>query len=562
MEFNFNPNIYEQHRGLVKCSPDSKYICMCVGNRIIIRDSATCDIDVIHSVVDSQISSIEWSPDSNFLMVCMYSRACIQVFSIQDKLWSCRINEGCMGIVSALWCPDSRSIVSFSDFHLTMVVWNISNTNQVLELKRPKSAPGCITFSTSGNLAAVVTRVDCKDYIHILSIGGSGDRTITNSRDENLQQRNGIWRSIRSFPVDSSILDTTSIYFTPDNSGIVIMDCALMYNVIVMDINNGNIKCRISPYKDGLGARCLSFSPNGKVLAIGGYDESIRLVSTIYWDIICEFKHIHPSKLPYTNSKANNANSQKPTDDDLTKVTNNTNSLDEPMSDSTAMATATLKDDREPKCYVELANGTFEINNLPNSLPKLPYNPSKPNTKHGIHQIDWCPSSKFIYSRNESQPNICWIWSIESLTLSSLFITHSPIKCLSWSPNCILSRKSNEEDRCTPIDMTSQLAITTGNDHIYFWSPINVFALSLPLPSISKSGHDNNNLNSEKNTKNKQKNSNGIIRLEKDKKKNILGNTSGEDLYQFGAINCKFSSDGSLLTITSKDKVCCCHLST
>ena len=537
---------------------------MCVGNRVIIRNSETCEIDVIHSVVDSQISSVEWSPDSNFVMVCMYSRACIQVFSIEDKLWSCRINEGCMGIVAALWCPDSRSIVTFSDFHLTMVVWSISDTNQVLELKRPKSAPGCITFSTNGNLAAVVTRMDCKDYIHILSIGRSGgNRSGTNVGGGENNQTNDEWRSIRSFPVDSSILDTTSIHFTPDNSGIVIMDCALMYNVIVMDINDGHIKCRISPYKDGLGARCLSFSPNGKVLAIGGYDESIRLVSTLYWDIICEFKHIHPSKLPYTvsNTTATSGQSEKQVIDDESKIrigetVNQLEGTSGSMVDDSTMATQ--KDIRGPRCYVELANGTFELDNLPNPLPRLHYNPSKPNAKHGIYHIDWCPSSKYILSRNESQPNICWIWSIESLTLSSLFITHSPIRCLSWSPNCVLSRKSNDSSRCTALDINSQLAITTGNDHIYFWSPTNVFALPLPLPSGPGNNIDNN-IPQEKKKASQGKFGHSLIRPEKEKKSSVLSN--GENNFLFGAINCKFSSNGLLLAISSKDKVCCCHLS-
>ena len=41
----------------------------------------------------------------------MLARASIQVFSIGDQDWKCRINEGIASLISAKWCPDSRNVI-------------------------------------------------------------------------------------------------------------------------------------------------------------------------------------------------------------------------------------------------------------------------------------------------------------------------------------------------------------------------------------------------------------------------------------------------------------------
>lgn len=53
-----------------------------------------------------------------------------KVVSVSRPNWQCRIREGMAGMVRALWAPDARHIVTFSDFNLHMSVWSLS-TRQV-----------------------------------------------------------------------------------------------------------------------------------------------------------------------------------------------------------------------------------------------------------------------------------------------------------------------------------------------------------------------------------------------------------------------------------------------
>lgn len=50
--------------------------------------------------------------------------------SVSRPSWQCRIREGMAGMVRALWVPDARHVVTFSDFNLHMSVWSLS-TRQV-----------------------------------------------------------------------------------------------------------------------------------------------------------------------------------------------------------------------------------------------------------------------------------------------------------------------------------------------------------------------------------------------------------------------------------------------
>ena len=51
----------------------------------------------------------------------MLARASIQVFSIGDQDWKCRINEGIASLISAKWCPDSRNVIYIINHSLFVI---------------------------------------------------------------------------------------------------------------------------------------------------------------------------------------------------------------------------------------------------------------------------------------------------------------------------------------------------------------------------------------------------------------------------------------------------------
>lgn len=107
---------------------------------------------MIFSCID-KIDKIEFSLDSEYLLCGVYTRSTVQVFSLANPQWRCRINESIAGIVSVTWAPDSRHIIIESDFGIQLAIWSLlENTSYIIH--SPKL--NCLAFS------------DCQRYLLIL----------------------------------------------------------------------------------------------------------------------------------------------------------------------------------------------------------------------------------------------------------------------------------------------------------------------------------------------------------------------------------------------------------
>lgn len=156
-----------------------------------------------------KISYIEWALDSEYILCGLYKRPMIQAWSLSQPEWTCKIDEGPAGIAYARWSPDSRHILTTSDFQLRLTVWSLVNTACV-HVQWPKHASKGISFTKDGKFAAICTRRDCKDYINLLSCY--------------------TWEIMGTFAVDT--LDLADIEWSPDDSAIVIWDSPLEYKVV------------------------------------------------------------------------------------------------------------------------------------------------------------------------------------------------------------------------------------------------------------------------------------------------------------------------------------------
>ncbi|XP_025768278.1 WD repeat-containing protein WRAP73 [Puma concolor] len=101
---------------LCKFSPDGKYLASCVQYRLVVRDVHTLQILHLYTCLD-QIQHIEWSADSLFILCAMYKRGQVQVWSLEQPEWHCRIDEGSAGLVASCWSPDGRHILNTTEFH-------------------------------------------------------------------------------------------------------------------------------------------------------------------------------------------------------------------------------------------------------------------------------------------------------------------------------------------------------------------------------------------------------------------------------------------------------------
>lgn len=107
-------------------SPDGRYILTAVDNRIIVRLAETFQISQAWQIQPhatdsagtrsptSESAQCAWSCDSRYILVAKCGL--VQVFDLADKGWEASIQTGAEGLAKAVWAPDGRCILCFSEW--------------------------------------------------------------------------------------------------------------------------------------------------------------------------------------------------------------------------------------------------------------------------------------------------------------------------------------------------------------------------------------------------------------------------------------------------------------
>ncbi|XP_071858154.1 WD repeat-containing protein WRAP73 isoform X2 [Bombus fervidus] len=75
-------------------------------------------LDTIHSFVFPDIIEyLEWSRNTEYILCANIKKAIIQVYSIRYPEWKYKLIEGSAGLESVSWSPDSKYILTLSDFN-------------------------------------------------------------------------------------------------------------------------------------------------------------------------------------------------------------------------------------------------------------------------------------------------------------------------------------------------------------------------------------------------------------------------------------------------------------
>lgn len=147
--------------GLVQWSPCGRFLAVATGSRLVVRERRTLQVAQQFAAMDA-IQAIAWSSDSQLVSAALLKRAAVQVWSVRDPSWTCRINEGVAGLVAVNWAPDARHLLCVSDFQLHATVWSLADASARAVLRSPKLAADGLAFSPDGEFLAVAERHDCK----------------------------------------------------------------------------------------------------------------------------------------------------------------------------------------------------------------------------------------------------------------------------------------------------------------------------------------------------------------------------------------------------------------
>uniref|UniRef100_A0A3P9J0B4 WD repeat containing, antisense to TP73 n=1 Tax=Oryzias latipes TaxID=8090 RepID=A0A3P9J0B4_ORYLA len=364
---NFS-EVFKQSNQLCKVSPDGKYLATCVQYRLVIRDVNTLQILNLYTCLD-QISHMEWSSDSLFILCAMYKRGLVQVWSLEQPDWHCKIDEGSIGLVSSRWSPDGRHILNTTEFHLRITVWSLC-TKAVSYIKYPKACQKGLDFSKDGCYMALAERRDCKDYVSIFVCDD--------------------WHLLRHFEAETQ--DLSGLEWSPNGCVLAVWESCLEYKMLLYSLD-GRLLSTYSAYEWSLGIKSVSWSPSSQFLAIGSFDEKVRILNHITWKIIAQFEHpaiIDNTKTVYKEIEKRPA------------VSSDEMSLHDITVASSLFST----------------QSKYDISPLPVQIPVVKPDPDRANPKIGVSALAFSSDSRYIATKNGFQVHFLnWHCSGDSLIL-------------------------------------------------------------------------------------------------------------------------------------------------
>uniref|UniRef100_A0AAY5KIF1 WD repeat containing, antisense to TP73 n=1 Tax=Esox lucius TaxID=8010 RepID=A0AAY5KIF1_ESOLU len=357
---NFS-EVFKQSNQLCKVSPDGKYLATCVQYRLVVRDVKTLQILQLYTCLD-QVVHMEWSSDSLFVLCAMYKRGLVQVWSLEQPDWYCKIDEGSIGLVSSRWSPDGRHILNTTEFHLRITVWSLC-TKAVSYIKYPKACQKGMDFSRDGCYMALAERRDCRDYVSVFVCED--------------------WHLLRHFETETQ--DMAGVEWSPNSCVLAVWDSCLEYKVLLYSLD-GRLLSTYSAYEWSLGIKSLAWSPSSQFLAIGSYDEKVRILNHITWKKLTE--------------------------------------LDHPATISNTKAVSTLSNGQG---WVPDSKSVYQ---LPVIKPDL----DRANPKIGVSSMAFSSDNRYLATKNDSMASVVWVWDIQRLGLLAVLEQTSAVRCFQWDP--------------------------------------------------------------------------------------------------------------------------------
>lgn len=176
----------------------------------------------------------------------------------------------------------------------------------------------------------------------------------------------------------------------------------------------------------GLGVRCVAWHPSSALVAVGGYDERVRILSREAWTEV------------YTLDARRSA-------------------LEHPHDDPVVW--------REPRRWFEATQGqgmvAMEQGTLP-ADPPMQKSDEMAQSKYGVHWMAWNRDGSLLAVRNEAIPTTLFVYQFDGLAerrvdvrpcLVGVLLLASPIQCVSWKPNAVAT-----------------LAVVTGKSSVYLYT--------------------------------------------------------------------------------------------
>ena len=360
--------------GCIAFSPNSKFFAISKGLELIIYDNKYLKPYQNFSFCDF-IEDIQWSKNSELILVGLYKRARCEIRNIENSKWYCSIDEGVKGMKYSLFSPDSLHILSICEHNIKLSIRSLVDKS-LLYINFPKFAKKGLSFSSKGNFMALAERNEAKDYIGIYYVNK--------------------WTCIKKFLVETE--DLQDVKWTYDNSALLIPDTPTLC-ILYIYSPIGDLISKIEMYQYKMGIKSLDISPNGHYICLGSYDQSLRIFNNISYTCVTIFEH---DKEVLNDIKVNYYREELLNNEGETKY-----------------------EQIKPPIILKNENfGKSKNNNI-----------SEKSTKIGVSKMAFSFDNYFLATKNDKMPNILFIWDLNQMNLQFVLIQLNEVIYFEWAKN-------------------------------------------------------------------------------------------------------------------------------
>eukprot|EP00435_Cladocopium_sp_Y103_P025327 s59_g6.t1 len=409
-------------QGLGEWSPNGKFLAGAQQNRLQIREHESLKLLQVFICLD-KVERIEWSPDSQLILTEVARPGVLQIWSMRDSEWTCRIYEGLAGIAHAWWA-DAETVLVTVDFQLYLSIWQLQEGSSAIQIPRPKFRQRGVAFSRDGCWLAALRRVECKDKLSVYNAEGK----FTCLTDVTLPG------------------DAANLLWGPDDNTLVVWEMPGRLPWCRMYTLAGECLVQLG---DGF-PRSVVASPSTALLAACGVDGQLQLLSAVSQKIVASFSHA----LDLSEC------------DDEVFLWEEDFEMNEPGGLRYRRLQDCLWTLRPIFSQVALEQEKTDFPRLEERIgPDIPDADGIP--RQGITVAQWSPDERYLATKHESFPSVVWIWDLGKMVLASLLCHNSSVKSVVWDPMATGER--------------SRLAISTSDPVLFLWSPHHAEALPSAL---------------------------------------------------------------------------------
>ena len=292
-----------------------------------------------------------------------------------------------MGVTWTHWSPDSRHLITLSEFKLRFTVWSLRE-KAATYIKYPKHTPRGIHFSPNGAYMACGERHDAKDFVMVFCCDD--------------------WEILSHFPVDTH--NFVDISFAPDNCNIALLDSKVNNYVFIYSIDGRHLFTYSSEHGATLGAKSVAWSPHNEFLVVGSHEDNVRVLNTLIRSHVCYLEH-----------------GQKIMDPDV-KIYQE---VEKPPQLTT---TADIKSIHHEQLRYERV---IVLEKVPFKVPQPPTDDTRQaiKTKRGVGTLLFSrDDSCYLATKSEGNGRVVWIWDMKKMKLDSMLVLSQSVGSMEWHP--------------------------------------------------------------------------------------------------------------------------------